>query len=234
MLPPFSLWPVWLSPWAWTSSDWAGLTFLVLVAAFIVAWRQAEEARRLREEQARPFVIIDFHLWSTIVELQIRNVGTTLARNVHFDFDQSVVTTHDAIPGRGSIMEMNLFKNGIQSLAPGKEITIFFDQFPARVEQNLPLTYEVQVSYSDNTGKRYSESTVLDLAAYVGTGGITRNDIHDIHKRLEELVREVKRWSFVAGGGVKVWSRDDVRAYNEELHARHQEADAQGADEPKG
>jgi hypothetical protein len=48
-----------LSPWDWTSSDWAGLTFLVLVVAAFVAWRQVKEAQRLREEQARPFVVID-------------------------------------------------------------------------------------------------------------------------------------------------------------------------------
>lgn len=71
-------WSVWLSPWAWTSSDWAGLTFVVLVVAAFVAWRQVKEAQRLREEQARPFVIIDFHPWSTIIELKIKNVGTSL------------------------------------------------------------------------------------------------------------------------------------------------------------
>jgi hypothetical protein len=187
-----------------------------------VAWRQANEARRLREEQARPFVIIDFHPWSTIIELKIKNVGTTLARNVKFEFNPAMSTTLDDTPGRGPIMDMNLFRNGIPSLAPGKEITILFDRFPTRVEQNLPLTYDVRVSYTDNSGTPWSEPTVLDLAMYLGTGGITRHDIHDVHKRLEEIVREIRKWTF-SGGGVKVMDREDIKAHNEEMEAWYQE-----------
>jgi hypothetical protein len=54
-------------PWDWSSGSWAGLTFLVVVAGAIVATWQVREARRLREDQARPFVIIDFHPWQTII-----------------------------------------------------------------------------------------------------------------------------------------------------------------------
>jgi hypothetical protein len=215
-------WPVWLSPWAWTSSDWAGLTFVVLVAALLVGRSQANEARRLRQEQARPFVIIDFHPWDTIIELKIKNLGSTLARDVQFEFDRAVTTTDEDIAGRGPIMQLNLFKNGIPSLAPGKEITVFFDHFPTRVDQGLPMTYNVRVSYRDNSGKRYAEPTVLDLTAYLGTGGVSRDDIHDVHKRLEEIAREVKRWTSIAGG-IKVMTPEDVEQYLERVHTLRQE-----------
>jgi hypothetical protein len=215
-----SSWPVVLSPWEWTSSDWAGLTFVVFVVVALVALRQVKEARRLREEQARPFVIIDFDAWGTIIELTIKNVGKTLARDVRFDFAPTLTTTRDATSGRGKVMDLNLFKNGIPSLAPSKEIKLFFDQFPARIEAGLPLTYEVQISYRDGSDKRYSEPTVLDLSMYIGTGGITRHNIHDVHKRLEELVKEVKKWTFF-GGGIKTMSSEDIREYHQELDERH-------------
>lgn len=209
-------WPGLLSPWDWTAADWAGVTCVVLIVAAFVAWRQVNEARRLREEQARPFVVIDFNAWSTIIELTITNVGNTLARDVKFEFAPPLATTHDDSPGRSKIMDLNLFKNGIPSLAPSKEIKVFFDQFPARIEAGLPLTYEVRTSYRDTSGKAYYEPTVLDLSMYVGTGGITRHNIHDVHKRLEELVKEIKKWTFV-GGGIKTMNREDIREYNKEL-----------------
>jgi hypothetical protein len=209
-------WPGLLSPWDWTATDWAGVTCVVLIVAAFVAWRQVKEARKLREEQARPFIVIDFKPWSTIIELTITNYGKTLARDVKFDFVPALATTHDDTPGRGKIMDLNLFKNGIPSLAPSKEIKLFFDQFPARVAAELPMTYDVRISYRDTTDKAYSEVAVLDLSMYVGTGGITRHTIHDVHKRLEELVREVKKWTFF-GGGIKTMSRKDIDEYYREL-----------------
>jgi hypothetical protein len=198
--------PALASPWEWSSSDWAGLTFLVIVIAAYVAWRQVNEARRLREEQARPFVIIDFHAWSTIIDLTITNIGATLARDVEFYFPVPLETTHD--DDRGTLMDLNVFKNGIPSLAPGKEIKMFFDQFPARLAAELPLTHNVQVSYRDPAGKRYSELMVLDLSMYIGTGGITRHDVHDIHKRLKEISDFMRKWTDFAG--LKVMTRSDL------------------------
>jgi hypothetical protein len=202
-------WPAWLSPWDWSSSDWAGLTFLALLVAAFVAWRQVKEAQRLREEQARPFVIVDFDAWRTIIELTIKNIGTTLARDVKFDFVPPLTTTHDETSGRGNLMELNVFKNGIPTLAPGKEITLFFDQFPSRIEQGLTMRYEVQVTYENPVGKAYSEPTVLDLAMYLGTGGISRHGLHDIHKRLKEISDSLKKWTDHAG--LKVLTAEDLR-----------------------
>ena len=223
----FASWPVWLSPWDYTSTDWAGLTFVVLVVAAIVAFWQVREARRLREDQARPFVTVDFHPWSTLIELKIKNTGATLARDVQFDFDEPLVTTHDANSGRGSLMDLSLFKNEIPALVPGKEITLFFDQFPARLEAGLPMTYKLQVSYESPSGKRYSEPTVLDLQMYVGTGGITRHGLHDIHKQLKTMADTLKRWSDFEG--LKVLTRSDIKRRNAALRAEWDEDEAASA-----
>lgn len=74
-------------PWNWSSAEWAGATFLVITAAAFIALWQANEARRLRKEQARPFVVIDFEILRTIIRLGIANVGRTLARDVQYSFD---------------------------------------------------------------------------------------------------------------------------------------------------
>jgi hypothetical protein len=176
-------------PWEWPASAWSAITFVVLLGAAVLTYWQVREARRLREDQARPFVVIDFFpIGGVAIEIRITNIGSTLARDVHFEFEPKLISTHDDEGGsREPVADLNLFKNGIPSLAPGREMKIFFDQFPARVERGLPMTYQVKIRYRDRNGKPLTDTTVLDLSMYLDTGGITRHGLHDIHKRLEEI-----------------------------------------------
>lgn len=114
-------------------------------------------------------------------------------------------------------MDLNLFKDGIPSLAPGKEITLFFDQYPTRAEKKLPMTYNVQVSYKDPAGRGYSEPIILDLSMYLGTGGVTRHGLHDIHKQLKVIADSMKKWT--DSDGLKVLTRADIQRRNEEREA---------------
>jgi hypothetical protein len=214
-------WPVWLSPWDWSSSDWAGLTFLVLVAAAIVAWRQVKEAQRLREEQARPFVVIDIEPWNPFVDLKITNLGKTVAQDVQFQFKPQLISVKDEQHGLVPVAELNLFRNGIASLAPGKQITLWFDRYPERVEQGLPDRYDVRISYSGPSGKQYAETTVLDLGMYRDIGEITRYGIHDVHNRLKEISSTLKSWTHP--DGLKVMTREDRKEYVAEIHRRQAE-----------
>ena len=208
------------------------MTFLALLLAALIAWRQVREARRLREEQARPFVIIDFNAWQTIVEVTITNAGATLARDVRFEFDQPFVSTHDGSAGReDGISGLSVFKNGISSLAPGKEIRLFFDQFPARVQADLPMTYDVSVSYRDGTGRMYSEPQVLDLQMYLGTGGITRYGLHDIHAQLKKIAQTLERWS--DKNGVKIVTAEDRKRRAEEFE-RELAEEREAAEQARG
>jgi hypothetical protein len=216
-------------PWEWSPTTFSRLgllvsvmTLLVLLGAAVVAWRQVKEAQRLRKEQARPFIVIDFDARATIVELRITNIGRTIARDVTFDFNPPLASTHDSQHGRGPLMELNLFKDGIPSLAPGKEIKIFFDQFPARVEAKLPMTYRVTVNYRDNAGESYTDPTVLDLDMYLGTGGVTRHGLHHIHKELKTIAETMKKWTDPFGG-IKTLSRSDIKERNAELEAKYEE-----------
>jgi hypothetical protein len=75
-----SIWP----PWEYTDVDWSGLQTavlmvqtLILVAAGRIAWVQASEARNLRIERSRPFVIVDLAIYQTIAEFKITNIGAT-------------------------------------------------------------------------------------------------------------------------------------------------------------
>jgi hypothetical protein len=66
------------------STDWAAVTawaawatVAVYIGLGIFAWIQVLQARRLREEQARPFVIVDFEP-GFLVYLTVANLGRTM------------------------------------------------------------------------------------------------------------------------------------------------------------
>jgi hypothetical protein len=53
----------------------------IYVVLGLFVWRQVREARKLREEQARPFVIVDFDP-GFLVYLTVENLGRTIARDI--------------------------------------------------------------------------------------------------------------------------------------------------------
>jgi hypothetical protein len=95
---------------------------IVLVVAAIFAKRQVEEARRLREAQARPFVTIDFHVERTLVFLTIANLGQSLARDVRFLFDPPLrSSSDDAQPNLPPLTSTKIFAEGIPTAGTGQE-----------------------------------------------------------------------------------------------------------------
>src|SRR5215218_5772519 len=78
----------WAAVTAWAA--WA--TVAVYVVLGIFAWIQVLQARRLREEQARPFVIVDFEP-GFLVYLTVEDIGRTMARDVIIRFDKPLEST---------------------------------------------------------------------------------------------------------------------------------------------
>lgn len=138
-------WPGWVSPWLWTGDTWAGLQFGVLVVALLVAWRQASEAVRLREDSTRPFVTIDLSVERKVIYLSVANTGPSMARNVRFTFNPPLRSA--AV--QEQIGSLKMFgEEGIPSLPPGKNITTVFDVFPQREEEGgYPDAYTVDIRY---------------------------------------------------------------------------------------
>jgi hypothetical protein len=120
--------------WGVDDETWIGVTALaawatviVYIGLFFYAWRQVAEARKLREEQARPFVVVDFEVGPSII-LTVENLGRTLAREVTIRFDKRVEATElfkAAAPY--DINEVRLFREPLPVLPPGKKIRVVFD-----------------------------------------------------------------------------------------------------------
>jgi hypothetical protein len=177
--------------WA-AGAAWA--TFFILCASLIYVRRQVGEARQLREEQTRPFVVVDLEA-EVPIHLTIENVGPTVARNVRLEFAEPLKSTfEDPWPPEGS----KLLSDGIPTLPPRKRFRFFFDSFPERLSAGLPMTFAVTVRYSGGPQDRprpYEDRYILDLTFLTGLGEVRQKGSHEIAESLEALLKEVKRWT---------------------------------------
>lgn len=192
---------------ATNGTDWAAIAAWaawVTVAIYIVlglfAWRQVGEARKLREEQARPFVVVDFEP-GFLVYLTVENLGRTMARDISIHFDKPLEST---LPGRRELDESPLFREPIPALPPGKKIRVLFDQFNARLDAGLPLTYDVKLSYRGPTGgKEWEHPYRLDLGMYLGSA-LPPKGIPELVTEVENIRKEIEKWKGSSGGGLLV------------------------------
>jgi hypothetical protein len=195
---------------------------VILFAAALVARYQLSEARKLREATLRPFVVVDFEHESGDIYIVISNTGDTMARNVRIAFDRPLESglyeQRDPNPLRK--FEERLAE-GIPSLPPGKRIRMLFDLSAHRPpEKDLADLYRVTASYAgDVTGKMYAnEETVLDFGVYRPLIWVNKHGLHDVHKQLEKIAKELTKWS-ATGRGVLVTTNDEQRQFFEAHNA---------------
>ena len=214
---------------AWSEATWAAAgtwaTFLVYSALLVYAIKQVGEARKLREEQIRPFVVVDFDV-DYLTHLRIANTGTILARNVTMKFNPPLSSTLSRPwPWENS----PLFDDGIPTLAPGKEIRVHFDSYIARNEQKLDMAYEVWVTYDGYRGKRYQESYTLDLGIYENTTPPAKglpeliNEVEKIHKELHKWTDGIKGLQVHAVNNERRIRRRDRRVWIQRAEAVRKE-----------
>ena len=189
----------------WTAvaalAAWATVGIYVVIG--LVAWRQVGEARKLREEQARPFVIVDFEP-GFLVYLTVENVGRTIARDVSIHFDKPL---ESSLQGRRELDDSPLFREPIPALPPGKKIRVLFDQINDRLNAGLPLTYDVELRYRGPTGrKKWTEPYRLDLGMYLGSE--PAKGIPELVAEVANIRKEIEKWK---GSGILVHTIDQQR-----------------------
>jgi hypothetical protein len=195
----------------------------VLLAAAWYARNQVAEARELRKEQARPFVVVDFEPDRVpFVNLAIANLGRTMARNVRIEadppFDSSVYR-----PGPVQLAWFTMFNEGIPALAPGKRIVLLFDQMHDRDKLGLPDTYRVRLTYEWDGGDPLSDELRLDLELYRPLRRIAPRTVHDVSKTLDAIHRQFEKWTAGVDSGLLVLSPEDRRRRNDEIMAEMEE-----------
>ena len=174
---------------AWLAAWGAVGTGVVTAGLALVAAWQLRQAQRMRLEESRPFVILDFEFRSVLVHLAVRNISAAVARNVRISFDQPLGST---LSPPTEIDEATIFKEPIPMLAPGRTISILFDSFPARASrQDLPMAYTVTLAYEDVHGRAYDDPPYqLDLGTYAETA-LAPKGMPDLVTEIKELRTQV-------------------------------------------
>lgn len=235
----------WWNPATWSSGTWQALgtggTFVVAVVAAAFARRQVLEARDLRYDQSRPYVVVDFRTSEADVifaEIVVENFGRTAAFDVSFEFDPPLesalfadVKDDDYHPARTAI-----FADGIPTLPPRKRYVALLDRGPDRVEAELPNRYTVTVNYTDGRHHSLSDTYTLDLGLYYSLRAINLRTVHHAAKALDEIRKTLEKWTAHLNG-VRVYAQDEDalleaqrREYQERL-AKQGEADNQKSGE---
>jgi hypothetical protein len=197
-----------------TPTEWIALgtvvTAVVAVLAAVFAGWQVWEIRRTREEQARPFVVVDVQSSAAsgnLLNLVIENVGTTVAHDVIFEFMPPLRSSQDKYDPSTWV----LLREGIPTLPPGRRIEALFDVSHERIKTDLTMRYDVAVQLKNSRGRgQKPQHYVLDLSHRYGLMRVEECGVHHAAKALREIERTVKKWT-APQGRIKVWVRDEDR-----------------------
>lgn len=180
------------------------LIALLVAGLSIIPIRQA---RRVREEQAQPYVVAFMELslaGNQIVDLVVKNFGTTMARDVLLRSNPTIKRG----TGNGTDTEDVWIFETLPTLAPGQEWRSFWDTAFNRNQANLPDRHEVTITFKDSRLKEMpSTVAVLDWAMY-GQTYINVYGAHDSAVALRKISKAVESWREGSNGGLKVTVRD--------------------------
>lgn len=183
----------------WTLEDWAdgatvlaaGATFIAAVIAAVAIW----QARRIQDEKDRPYVVglteNNEHV-PQFLELVIRNVGPTVARDIDVSFNP---TPQRSAWEPGDKIEDISVPDTIPYLAPGQEWRTMWDSATIRKKTDLPHSHRMTVKYRGLkkltwTGckrTKHSETFVLDWEHLYPRMAMETRTTHHIAKDVETI-----------------------------------------------
>jgi hypothetical protein len=163
-----------------------------------LGYAQIKDARGLREEEARPVVVVDLdtEVSSHVYYIYFQNLGKTTAHDVRLTFDP---------PLRASQAEQyvqNFFSHTFPTLPPGKRLQSAWDSSLAVLEDknSLPTCYSVTVTYRDRNGKPFVDEYVLDAGVYKGRMYADKKDVEDLVRAIEKIQKTLEGWTSGLGG----------------------------------
>ncbi|GAA1622633.1 hypothetical protein GCM10009744_07400 [Kribbella alba] len=202
----------WVGLGGYTPEQWQAVgtmaTAFIALAAAVFAWQQVRHARKLREEQAQPYVVVDFESSRNIlINLVVRNTGLTVAHDVKLTFDPPLISTFDDTR-KPTLAESLFIVKGIPTMPPGRTWAALYERGPDRyARDDLPRAYDVTVTYRDSQGRKYSLPYRLDLDIFFGIRNVGLQDIHDVSQDLRKIRETVARWT-EGLHGLSVFTRD--------------------------
>jgi hypothetical protein len=202
-----------MNPTHWEAAEWGAFgqvgALVVATVAGVLVWLQVRHGRQVREDQTRPYVIVDFE-----------------SQRVNISFDPPLQS-----PLVDDPQAFVVFSEGIPMLAPGRAIRHTFGtgpQFFPDEGEGVPLRYEARVQYTNLDGKPYEDPPlVLDLLPFKHSA-VDREDLHQIYQNLKDIKNLMKSWTSERRLRVNTETQTELSARHREwLEARHARGEAQ-------
>lgn len=155
----------------------------IALYGLVYAIRQYKLTRNRFLEESRPYVQVELErVTSGLFDLVIRNSGKSAAKNISVKFTPNIAL-HDY--SKTKINSYKFLKN-MKFLAADKSFSFFFGSVIGG-KTNICREFTITLNYVDLDGKKYESEQVIDPRDYLEVTTITRRDIHDVAKNLEEI-----------------------------------------------
>ena len=182
-------------------------SFATLVVAAGILY-QGREARRARDDQDRPQIIVDADYTGRFTtNIVVRNIGHGVARNITFAFSASLESTSGY-----DITELPYFRDGINFMAPQTSLPAVWDSYQ-NVVKNLRakgLTEGITITsyYEDRQGERYETEWTINPLLLEGNGYSDYKGYEDEVQALQDQAKALERIS------------EDLEVLKETMHNR--------------
>jgi len=202
---------------------------VLAVAAGLIARGQLRETKRLREEQAQPYVVVFMEsspAGEWLIDLVVKNFGSTAAHDVRVEFDPPL---RRAAGEDGTVS----VPASIAVLVPQQEWRTLWDTGIARADSDLPDHHVAKVRFSDSQRRELpTYEFVLDWGVVKARDVVTVYGSHHAATALREMAKEVKKWREGASGGLKVFTRNgDARDQRMREAMQERRSARQGAEQ---
>lgn len=166
------------------------------LATFVVAagiLYQGREARKARDDQDRPQIIVDADYTGRFTtNIVVRNIGHGMAKNITFEFSAPIQTAEGQ-----DITELPYFKHGINFMAPQTDLPSVWDSYQ-NVVQNLRdkgLMEGITITsrYEDRNGESYETQWTINPLLLEGSGYSEYKGYEDQVQALEDQARALER-----------------------------------------
>lgn len=145
-----------------------------------------------RTAMGRPQIIVDDD-YSRLpeVDIVVRNVSQGAAKDITFEFSAPVESSDGTI-----VSDLTYFKDGLDFLAPGGEISCYWDclenLLPLLKEKGLEGGILVTTRYKGLAGQSYETAWNLKPTIYQGDRYVHSKGIQDVARSLEEISGNLK------------------------------------------
>ncbi len=166
-------------------------TFVVATGIFL----QAREARKARDDQDRPQIIVDVDYTGRFTtNIVVRNIGNGTAKNISFEFSAPLEST-----GGWDITELPYFKHGLNFMAPQTDIAAVWDSYQNVVhmmrEKGLTEGITITSHYEDRQGESYETEWTINPLLLEGSGYSEYKGYEDQVQALEDQARALEKIS---------------------------------------